>query len=134
VSTRPLALVIADDTRDLYAVMLRLGGFAVEEARDGQEGVAKAFECLPAIIVIDLSMPIIDGCETIRHLKADARRHQLPIIACSGLDLRHEARECSADAVLTKPCPADPTSSRRSHSAATRRRDGVVTTAMREPS
>jgi DNA-binding response OmpR family regulator len=109
VSTRPLALVIddSDDTRDLYAVMLRLEGFAVAEARDGQEGVAKAVECLPAIIVTDLSMPIIDGCETIRDLKADARTHHIPIIACSGLDLRHETRECSADAVLTKPCPAD---------------------------
>jgi DNA-binding response OmpR family regulator len=52
-------------------------------------------------------MPIVDGCETIRHLKADARGHHISIIACSGLDLRHDTRECSADAVLTKPCPAD---------------------------
>jgi DNA-binding response OmpR family regulator len=47
-----------DDTRDLYAVILRLEGFVVEEARDGREGVAKAIEFLPALIITDLAMPI----------------------------------------------------------------------------
>jgi CheY-like chemotaxis protein len=109
VSTRPLALVIddSDDTRDLYGVMLRLEGFVVEEARDGREGVAKAIESLPAIIITDLSMPVMDGWETIRRLRADERTRRVPIIACTGQDLPRKTPEPSADVVLAKPCPLD---------------------------
>jgi CheY-like chemotaxis protein len=51
----------SDDTREMYAVMLRLEGFVVEEARDGQEGIAKAIEFQPALIVTDLAIPVLDG-------------------------------------------------------------------------
>jgi CheY-like chemotaxis protein len=52
-STRPLALMVddSDDTRELYALVLRLEGFVVEEARDGQEALHKAGELLPDIII-----------------------------------------------------------------------------------
>jgi PleD family two-component response regulator len=71
VSARPLALVIEDydDTREVYAVVLRLEGFTVESASNGQEGLQKAMELLPDIIITDLSMPIMDGWETIRRLR-----------------------------------------------------------------
>jgi CheY-like chemotaxis protein len=73
--TAPLVLVIddSDATRHAYAELLRLEGFAVEEARDGQEGLAKAIEFLPAIIITDVAMPIMDGWETMRRLRADER-------------------------------------------------------------
>jgi len=106
---RPLALVIddSDDTREMYAVMLRLEGFAVEEARDGREALHKAREPLPDIIITDLAMPIMDGWETIRRLRADERTRRIPIIACSGQTFPTRTHDCGADALIPKPCPLD---------------------------
>jgi CheY-like chemotaxis protein len=106
---RPLALVIddSDDTREMYAVVLRLEGFAVEEARDGREALHKASEPLPDIIITDLAMPIMDGWETIRRLRADERTRRIPIIACSGQTPSTRTRDCGADALIPKPCPLD---------------------------
>jgi CheY-like chemotaxis protein len=108
-TTRPLVLVIDDfdDTRDVYAVALRLEGFAVEEARDGREGVQKAFELLPDIIITDVTMPIMDGWETIRRLRGDERTRRIPIIACSGQDVGSGTHDSSVDVLLPKPCPLD---------------------------
>jgi CheY-like chemotaxis protein len=109
VSARPLALVIEDydDTREVYVVVLRLEGFTVEGASDGEEGFQKAVELLPDIIITDLAMPIVDGWETIRRLRADERTRRIPIIACSGNDSPRGTHAPWADAVLTKPCPMD---------------------------
>jgi CheY-like chemotaxis protein len=109
VRTRPLALVIddSDDTREMYAVVLQLEGFTVEGANDGQEGLQKAVQLLPDIIITDLTMPIIDGWETIRRLRADDRTRHIPIIACSGEEAPSGTHDSWADAVLTKPCPLD---------------------------
>jgi two-component system, cell cycle response regulator DivK len=108
-STRPLALVIddSDDTRDLYAVMLRLEGFTVEGASDGQEALQKAAELLPDIIITDLSMPIMDGWEAIRRLKADERTRRIPIIACTGEKAPSGTHDSCADVILAKPCPLE---------------------------
>jgi CheY-like chemotaxis protein len=84
-----------------------LEGFIVEAAHDGREGVAKAVESLPALIIADLAMPIMDGWETIRRLRSDDRTRHIPIIACSGQYLPHEHPESSAEVLLPKPCLAD---------------------------
>jgi two-component system, cell cycle response regulator DivK len=109
VSTRPLALVIDDDddTREMYAEVLRLEGFTVEGASDGQEALQKAVELLPDIIITDLYMPIMDGWETIRRLRADERTRRIPIIACTGEEAPNGTHDCWADVLLTKPCPLD---------------------------
>jgi len=96
----------SDDTRGVYATALRLEGFTVEGASDGQEGLQKAVELLPDIIITDLSMPIMDGWETIRRLRADDRTRRIPIIACSGHP-PSDTHDTWADALLTKPCPLD---------------------------
>jgi two-component system, cell cycle response regulator DivK len=109
VNARPLALVIddSDDTREVYTVILQSEGFAVEGASDGEEGFRKAVELLPNIIITDLAMPIMDGWETIRRLRADGRTRRIPIIACSGNDAPSPTHDSRADAVLSKPCPLD---------------------------
>jgi CheY-like chemotaxis protein len=106
---RRLALVVedSDDTREMYAVALRLEGFTVEEARDGQEAFHKAVELIPDIIVTDLSMPVMSGWETIRRLRADERTNRIPIIVCSGERAPSDTHDCRADALLPKPCPLD---------------------------
>jgi two-component system, cell cycle response regulator DivK len=109
VGTRPLALVIDDDgdTREVCAEVLRLEGLSVEGASDGREGLQKAVELLPDVIITDLYMPIMDGWETIQRLKADDRTRRIPIIACTGEEAPSGTHDSGADVVLPKPCPLD---------------------------
>jgi CheY-like chemotaxis protein len=107
VRTRPLILVIDDssDSLEVYDIALTLEGFAVEGARDGREGFRKALDLRPDLIITDLAMPIMNGWETIRQLRADERTRRIPIIACSGGDEPPRAEDAWVDAMLTKPCP-----------------------------
>jgi CheY-like chemotaxis protein len=109
VDRRPLALAIDDseDTLASYAFALELEGFRVEEARNGREGLQKAVDLRPDIIITDLSMPIMDGWETIRRLRADGRSRHIPIIVCSGWTAGGGLNDTSADVLLPKPCPLD---------------------------
>jgi CheY-like chemotaxis protein len=107
--SRPLVLVIDDsnDTREVYAFALRLEGYAVEEACDGNEGITKAVNSLPDIIITDLSMPVMDGWETIRRLRSDEPTRRIPIIVCSGHERADAVQFPWVDALLAKPCPLD---------------------------
>jgi CheY-like chemotaxis protein len=108
VKARPRILVIddSDDARDAFATVLHLEGFTVEEARDGREGLEKAAQSPPDIIITDLRMPVMDGREMIRRLRADHRTRRIPIIACSGEE-RPGTGYTPADAFVPKPCPLD---------------------------
>lgn len=81
--TRKLVLVVDDiaDQRELYAGYLRYLGYAVEEAADGASGIAKAVDLLPNVLVLDLSMPGLDGFATARVLKAISVTRGIPILA-----------------------------------------------------
>ncbi len=70
---RPLVLVVDDyqDAREMYAEYLGAFGFAVAEAESGDEAVAKALELLPDAIVMDLSLPGMDGWTATRTLKTN---------------------------------------------------------------
>jgi two-component system, OmpR family, alkaline phosphatase synthesis response regulator PhoP len=70
VSTR---ILIVDDDEDIRAyleVTLELAGFEVVQAVDGETGLQAAFECEPALIVLDVMMPGLDGLEVLRRLRA----------------------------------------------------------------
>ena len=76
-------------------------------AADGLEALDKAFELLPDVILMDLSLPGIDGWEATRRLKQDDRTRDIPIIALTAhaLAAAHDkAREVGCNAVVTKPC------------------------------
>ena len=105
---RPLVLVIDDysDAREVYEIALGLEGFAVESARDGEEGFKKAVELRPALIITDLSMPGMDGWQTVRNLRTDDRTRHIPIIVCSGWEER-PLHDAWVDAMFTKPCPLE---------------------------
>jgi CheY-like chemotaxis protein len=106
---RPLVLVIDDSaaTRKLYALSLELEGYVVAQARDGQDGLQQVRDLVPDIIITDLAMPIMDGWETIRRLRADPRTRHIPVIACSGDDARRRVDGAAPDVLLAKPCPLD---------------------------
>ncbi|HYO16273.1 MAG TPA: response regulator [Thermoanaerobaculia bacterium] len=105
----PLVLVVDDVAhgREIFAEYLEFRGFRVATAADGQEAIDQAFELHPDVILMDLSLPRIDGWEATRRLKADDRTRDIPVIALTAhaLAAAHDkAMEVGCDAVVTKPC------------------------------
>lgn len=105
----PLVLVVddVDHGREIFAEYLEFRGFRVATAADGLEALEKAFDLRPDVILMDLSLPGIDGWEATRRLKADDRTRDIPIIALTAhaLAAAHDkAREVGCNSVVTKPC------------------------------
>lgn len=100
-----------DDNRELYAAAIAEAGYHVETATNGREALDKIGGRRPALIVMDLSMPVLDGWETTRRIKNDPATSDIVIIAVTGHATNFgllQAKEAGAEAVLTKPClPAD---------------------------
>ena len=109
---KPLILVVDDyqDAREMYAEYLEFSGFRVAEARNGNEAVEQAFALHPDLILMDLSLPGMDGWEATRRLKADDRTRQIPIVALTGHALAgasEGAKRAGCDSFVTKPCLPD---------------------------
>lgn len=108
-----LILVVDDfeDNREMYTQYLRFNGYRVAEAVDGLDALTKAAALRPDLIVMDLSLPRLDGWEATRRLKKDPATSHIPVVALTGHALAgHEegAREAGCDSFVTKPCiPAD---------------------------
>ena len=110
VSSPARCILVVDDTedvRELYAEYFALRGYDVIQAADGQQALHATFLDRPAIIIMDLDMPVMDGWAATRILKADARTKHVPIIVVTGNVMPERLRaahEAGADAVLKKPC------------------------------
>jgi two-component system cell cycle response regulator DivK len=105
----PLVLVVDDfqDNREMFAEFLLISGFRVAEAATGREALDRAFALLPDVVLMDLSLPELDGWEATRRLKRDPRTCHIPVVALTGhvlADCSREARDAGCDAFLTKPC------------------------------
>lgn len=110
--SQPLVLVVDDyqDAREMYAEYLKASGFRVEEARTGVEAVAKAREIKPDCILMDLSLPGIDGWEATRQLKADRSTNHIPVVAITGHASElasRDARAAGCAAFVLKPALPD---------------------------
>jgi len=108
----PLVLLAEDfeDARELYREYLEYSGFSVETATNGREAIDKAIALQPDLILMDASMPILDGWQATRALKADPRTWAIPIVALTAHafeDAKQEAREAGCDGFITKPCLPD---------------------------
>jgi CheY-like chemotaxis protein len=108
-ATPPLVLVVDDaaDTRALFGEYLEYRGFRVQTAVNGAEAIASAHREWPAIIIMDLAMPEVDGWQAIKRLKSDPLTADIPIVALSAPAFGEEpqcAREAGADLCLSKPC------------------------------
>jgi two-component system, cell cycle response regulator DivK len=79
--TRILLVEDNELNRDMLTRRLARRGFDVEVARDGREGLSLAGTSSPDLILLDLSLPEMDGFEVLRHLKQDARMKSIPVIA-----------------------------------------------------
>lgn len=105
----PLVLIVDDfrDNREMYAEYFQFAGFRTEEAANGLEALEKAFSLLPDLIVMDLSLPELDGWEATRRLKRDEKTSHIPVIALTGHALKSHSRvskEAGCDSFVTKPC------------------------------
>jgi two-component system cell cycle response regulator DivK len=107
---KPHKVLIVDDFEDnraMYAEFLRYSGLEVVEAKDGAEAIEMASTEMPDLIVMDLSLPVIDGWEATRRIKHDARTRHIPIVALTGHALAGHsqgAREAGCEGFLAKPC------------------------------
>ncbi len=108
-SAKPLILVVEDfdDAREMYRDYLEFSGFCVDTARDGREAIEKTRELQPDLVLMDLSLPGIDGWEATRLLKSAPETSHILIIALSAPALAAEgerARAAGCDGFIAKPC------------------------------
>lgn len=101
-------LLVEDNemNRDMLSRRLKKKGFEVEIAVDGQEGVDKAKSISPDLILMDLSLPVLDGWGATKAIKANPDTSSIPIIALTAHAMagdREKAMEAGADEYDTKP-------------------------------
>ena len=101
-------LLVEDNemNRDMLSRRLQRAGYEVVMAMDGKEGVSMAQSAKPDLILMDLSLPVLDGWEAMRQLKAIPEMRDIPIIALSAHAMasdREKAIEAGADDFDTKP-------------------------------
>ena len=106
---QPVVLLVEDndDNRTVYATILRYVGYGVAEASDGAQALALARSARPSVIIMDISVPIVDGLEVTRRLKADPSTASIPVIAITAHALpadRARCLEAGCDGYLAKPC------------------------------
>ena len=106
----PLVLVVDDyaDGRDLTRCALESAGFQTVEATNGEDALHAVREHRPDLIVLDLSLPGLDGWEVARRLRAETATRDLPILGFTAHAERsplERARRAGCDDVITKPCP-----------------------------
>ena len=111
-SERPRVLLVDDypDAREMYSEYLQFSGFDVIEAANGMEALQRAADEEPDIILMDLSLPVMDGWEATRRLKMDERTRHIPVVALTGHALAGHAegaRQAGCDSFVTKPCLPD---------------------------
>lgn len=109
---RPLILVVEDqpELRRLYAEQLERSGFDVIEAANGEDAISHTSSRGPDVVLMDLSLPVLDGWEATRRLKADTRTAHIPVVALTAHDGAGElqrATHAGCDWFVPKPCPPD---------------------------
>jgi CheY-like chemotaxis protein len=109
---RPLILIVEDqpELRQLYVQQLTMSGFDVIEAGNGEDAIASTSAQLPDVVLMDLSIPIVDGWEATRRLKNNQRTAHIPVVALTAHDGSGElqrATTAGCDWFVPKPCPPD---------------------------
>lgn len=106
-SPRPVALVVDDepDVQELLSVLLTRAGYDVLRAGDGEEALRLARQHLPAVVVVDVRMPKLDGYQTTRALRADPATAGLKVVILTASvrdSERRQALAAGADLYLRK--------------------------------
>ncbi len=104
--TKILLVEDNEDNRDMLSRRLERKGFAVMLAVDGKDGINKAEEDSPDLILMDMSLPVMDGWEATKHLKAASETADIPVIALTAHAMssdREKAIAAGCDDYDTKP-------------------------------
>src|SRR5919108_1589688 len=112
VRNAPLVLIAEDfeDARELYREYLEFSGFAVETAANGRQAIERAKSLQPDLILMDASMPVLDGWQATRELKENPATRHIPVVALTAHafdDAKQQARAAGCDGFITKPCLPD---------------------------
>ncbi len=104
----PKILLVEDNemNRDMLSRRLERRGYTIVMAVDGAEGVAKASSDAPELILMDMSLPVLDGWEATRQLKANPATASIPVIALTAHAMaadEQKARDAGCDDFDTKP-------------------------------
>lgn len=105
-SKKILIIEDTEDNRQILRDLLGMAGYTLVEAGDGAEGVAKAVEHRPDLILMDIQMPVMDGYEATRRIKADPVLKSIPVVAVTSYALSGDeakTREAGCDAYIAKP-------------------------------
>lgn len=104
--TRILLVEDNEMNRDMLSRRLKKKGFEVVMALDGKQGVEMAGDIAPDLILLDMSLPVMDGWETARHLKGNDATKQIPVIALTAHAMagdKEKAIDAGCDDYDTKP-------------------------------
>lgn len=104
----PKILLVEDNelNRDMLSRRLERRGYGILLASDGEEGVARAKSEMPDLILMDMSLPVLDGWTATQRIKADAQTASIPVIALTAHAMasdEQKAREAGCDDFDTKP-------------------------------
>jgi two-component system cell cycle response regulator DivK len=103
---RVLVVEDTEDNRQIIRDLLSSAGYEIIEATTGGQGVAMAAEHRPDLILMDMQLPVLDGYEATRRIKADPALRDIPVIAVTSYALSGDeakAREAGCDAYIAKP-------------------------------
>jgi two-component system cell cycle response regulator DivK len=106
VTKRILVVEDQEDLREVLRTLLAGSGYAVIEAGNGEAGVAAAKSERPDLILMDIQMPVLDGYDATRQIKADPDLKSTPLIAVSSFAMKgdeEKARAAGCDSYVTKP-------------------------------
>lgn len=106
-SLRILVVDDFDDARELLGMIFSDAGFTVISAANGSDAVALARQRLPDVIVMDVTMPEMDGLEATRRIKADPILSHVPVVAYTAKTSPAKQLRSLFDAVCKKPCAPD---------------------------
>ena len=114
-------ILVVEDNEDNLTVLcdeLEYVGYEVISAANGEEAIEKTFTERPDLILMDISIPVIDGWEVTRRLKADPKTESIPIIALTAHAMAGDAEKAKAagcDGYIAKPCTPDEVAAKVSH-------------------
>jgi two-component system cell cycle response regulator DivK len=92
-----------DDNREILRLMLESAGHEIREARNGQECLLMALDQPPDILLVDLSMPVLDGWNVLRQLRTHETTREIPCVAVTAFPVSDEPLGDSFNAYLPKP-------------------------------
>ncbi|MBX9946548.1 MAG: response regulator [Reyranella sp.] len=105
-SKKILVVEDTEDNRQILRDLLGMAGYDMVEAHDGAQGVAMAAEHRPDLILMDIQMPVLDGYEATRRIKADPALAAIPIVAVTSYALsgdEQKARDAGCNDYIAKP-------------------------------